>query len=433
LRRLPHRPRFEELEDRTVPAAVLTVNPADPTAFHTIGAAITAAHPGDTIMVDQATYNEDVLINKSLSLVGVPNATTKAKPIITGTGGAGGTENVVAIASNITGVLVQNFIITSPAGVNAVQDGIAIGTGDNDITVTSNIIRAVRNAAHPITGSSQTAGIVVGTKTQDIQITHNTITDILYGTTGVDISKQFAYGILLSSSSATDGPNGVFIQHNLISKVGDIGINIINGSQNVVVNFETVALISGLHLGIGISIGGTTGSPSNILIANSTIKGVAGSQAVGISVGGSATGVQLLSVTVTGVTTGSGFAIGGSANAIVSGDSFTGNAFGVLIHTGYTGNLTLHYNSIAGNTSDGLVNVSAQKINAEANWWGSATGPKNAGNPGGTGDKIVGSVDFANWLTLPAGSAAAVRPPAQALSASAISDFFRMADTDMVW
>src|SRR3984893_17732499 len=101
-RQLPHRPRFESLEDRTVPAT-LTVNPADPTAFHTIGAAITASHSGDTIQVAQATYNEDVLINKSLSLVGVPNATTKAKPIITGTGGAKGAENVVAIAPNISG------------------------------------------------------------------------------------------------------------------------------------------------------------------------------------------------------------------------------------------------------------------------------------------------------------------------------------------
>ena len=84
-RNMPHRPRFDILEERTLPA-ILVVNPAVSTDFQTIGAAIKAAHSGDTVQVAQATYNEDVVINKSLSLVGIPNSTTKAKPIITGTG-----------------------------------------------------------------------------------------------------------------------------------------------------------------------------------------------------------------------------------------------------------------------------------------------------------------------------------------------------------
>src|SRR6202030_3827871 len=146
---------------------------------------ITASHSGDTIQVAQATYNEDVVINKSLSLVGMPNTTTKAKPIITGTGGASGAETVVAIAPNISGVLVQNFLITSPSSINPTQIGVAIGGGDNNITITSDIIRSMRNETHPIAGASQTIGISIGVRAHNVQITHDTISDITYGTAGV--------------------------------------------------------------------------------------------------------------------------------------------------------------------------------------------------------------------------------------------------------
>jgi hypothetical protein len=431
-RQLSHRPRFESLEDRTVPAT-LTVNPADPTAFHTIGAAITASHSGDTIQVAQATYSEDVLINKSLSLVGMPNTTTKAKPIIFGTGGTAGAENVVAIAPSISGVLIQNFLITSPNSINPTQVGIAIGGGDNNVTITSDIIRSIRNAAHPIAGASQTVGISIGAKAHNVQITHDSISDITYGTAGVDITHQLAQGITFVSGTASDGPSNVLIQHDLISKIGDIGINITNSSNAVVVDHITVALISGLNIGLGIAIGGAGGSPTNIIVTGVVVKEVSGKQPTGISVAGTATGVQLLDSTMTMVTSGAGLAVSSTASVSATGNTFTANAVGILVHTGFTGSLTLRFNNISGNTGSGINNLTTHNVDAEANWWGSATGPKNSGNPSGTGDKVIGTVDFSNWLTLPAGSAAAVRLPAHALSTNAVGQFFTMTDTDSVW
>jgi hypothetical protein len=428
----PLRPRFESLEDRTVPATLM-VNPAVPTDFHTIGAAIAAAHPGDTIQVAQATYNEDVLINKSLSLVGMPNTTTKAKPIITGTGGAAGAENVVAIAPSISGVLVQNFSITSPRSINPTQVGVAIGGGDNNITIGSDIIHTIRNEKVPINGASQTIGIQIGAKAQNIQITHDTISDISYGTTGVDVTHQFAEGIQFVSATATDGPSNVLIQHDLLSKIGDIGINITNSSNAVVVDHITVALVSGLNVGTGIAIGGTAGSPTNITISGIIVKEVAGKQPAGISVAGAATSVQLLDSTITMITTGQGLGVSGSPSVSVIGSSFTANAIGILVHTGFSGSLTLHFNDISGNTGSGINNFSTHSVNAEANWWGSSTGPTNAGNPTGTGDRVIGTVDFSNWLTLPAGSAAAVRLPTRTLSMNAVRQFFTMTDTDSIW
>ena len=37
-------------------------------------------------------------------------------------------------------------------------------------------------------------------------------------------------------------------------------------------------------------------------------------------------------------------------------------------------------------------------VNAECNWWNSASGPTNSGNPGGTGEEVVGDADFTPWL-----------------------------------
>jgi hypothetical protein len=363
----------------------------------------------------------------------VPNATTQAKPTIIGTGGANGAENIVAIAPNISSVVIQNFKITNPNGINPAQVGIAIGSGDNNITITSDIIANVRNDTHPIAGTSQTVGILIGAKAHKVQITHNTISSITYSTVGVDVTHQFADGIQFSSASATDGPNHVLIQHDSISRIGDIGINIPNSSNAIVVDHITVSLISGLNVGLGIFIGGTSGSPTNITISGAVVKQISGKQPTGISVGGTATGIQLVADTLSMIGTGTGLGVGGSASVSVTNSTITGNAIGVFVHTGFTGSLTLDFNNISGNTTAGLTSLTTQTIDAESNWWGSATGPTNTGNPGGTGDKVIGTVDFSNWLSLPGGSEAAVRLPAHALGTDAVLQFFTMVDTNSVW
>jgi hypothetical protein len=91
--------------------------------------------------------------------------------------------------------------------------------------------------------------------------------------------------------------------------------------------------------------------------------------------------------------------VAGHVNVSATENNFTANATGVLVLQGFAGSLTLHYNNINGNTHAGIENDSTQSVDAEANWWGSTTGPTSASNPGGTGDKIIGPVDFTNWLT----------------------------------
>ena len=62
----------------------------------------------------------------------------------------------------------------------------------------------------------------------------------------------------------------------------------------------------------------------------------------------------------------------------------------------------VHRNNITGFSAAGLHNDEAASANATCNWWGSATGPTNAGNPGGTGEEVVGPAVFIPFLIAPA-------------------------------
>ena len=76
---------------------------------------------------------------------------------------------------------------------------------------------------------------------------------------------------------------------------------------------------------------------------------------------------------------------------------------GIAPNTGVTAST----NCIQGNTVAGLeaeTGGHTGTLNAQSNWWGSATGPTNVNNPGGTGDAVVdpdGVVDFTPFLTSP--------------------------------
>lgn len=104
-------------------------------------------------------------------------------------------------------------------------------------------------------------------------------------------------------------------------------------------------------------------------------------------------------------------------NVSIDGGVFSGNERGIVIgepgknNAGPT-NVQIHNASIFGNVKTygpmdgsaygGLINQSTAAVNAEYNWWGSASGPTEAGNPGGTGELVsnasTGSIDYTPWL-----------------------------------
>jgi len=68
---------------------------------------------------------------------------------------------------------------------------------------------------------------------------------------------------------------------------------------------------------------------------------------------------------------------------------------------GPSSGVEIHFNNIEVFTLTGLTVdplSHAGTVDAECNWWNSASGPANVNNPGGTGEEVDGDADFTPWL-----------------------------------
>jgi hypothetical protein len=90
----------------------------------------------------------------------------------------------------------------------------------------------------------------------------------------------------------------------------------------------------------------------------------------------------------------------GGVTAVVQNNNISVPSGNGIIVSGLNGAITISENSF---TSNMLNAVKADQslgstISAENNWWGDLTGPANTANPGGTGNAVIGAVDFSPWL-----------------------------------
>jgi len=87
-----------------------------------------------------------------------------------------------------------------------------------------------------------------------------------------------------------------------------------------------------------------------------------------------------------------------SENVHVEGNTFTRNEFGIYVfdtQTTLTG-IAVNFNNIAGNSRYGVWNKGGETLDATKNWWDSAGGPGGAGHGGG--DAISTKVRYSPWL-----------------------------------
>ena len=158
-------------------------NSTTDTYYITIQEAIDAASVGDTINVAAGTYDEDVTVSKSLSLIGEGASSTTVRGII-----GGSTTTVQITASNVT---IAGFTITrlgnnltdwNNAGLNmagiAIQGTAITGTNIHDNTFTGNrtAIDINNSSGHTIRDNVITdnrTGMIFRNQTDNMTVTGN--------------------------------------------------------------------------------------------------------------------------------------------------------------------------------------------------------------------------------------------------------------------
>jgi hypothetical protein len=349
-----------------------------PGACMTIQAAINMASPGDIIKVAAGTYLEPapgpLTVDKTLTLLGAQagvDARTRggAESIVTDPQGTSVSANGVVIDgftakdsvsaypgfgiwlnSGIRGTQILNNIIQD----NIVGIGLANQIGSVLATITpadQALIEHNLIQNNNVPGAASGTGIytdefVGGSTTGDVLVDENTFKG--NDDAGIDISN-------------TDASGGVF---NL-----DVSTNSFDGNGRAVVFFNTHN--STVH---------------DNSITNSTLAGSAAIRLFDKNTN--------LTILRNNLTNGLGYAIR------LTNFGILGPSSGVVIHQNNIGTVGSASFVLDGLLVDPLSHVGT--LNAECNWWGSATGPIAATNPGGTGEEVVGDADFTPWLTAPA-------------------------------
>ena len=353
-------------------------------AFGTIQDAINAAANGDDIRVGPGTFIESVNVNKSVDLLGNQvglDAQTRVVPPTQETivQGAGGFTAFTVTADDVTldGFTVQGT--TSGAGVF----GITLVGGTSGSEVRNNIIQNNIAGISLANDSAANATVIEGNL-----IRNNNQPGPLSGT-----------GIYSDEINAGGPLTNVLITNNTITGHVNPGVNLFFNSP--------AAQASDIEISSNI----ITSNANGIVLANvvsSTITrneffSNAGNQIV---IGG---GIDDLTIT-------ENFIENGGSNGIRITNFGVGPA---------NQNILINRNSIENNAGAGISILAGQYVgtlNAESNWWGSATGPTHPNNPGGTGENITDpnlQVDFIPFLTNGTDSQPTVRgfqpsPPAPA-------------------
>ena len=170
--------------------------------YPTIQSAVDAANPagGDIIVVAAGTYNENVSINKTLTL----EAASGAQPIINGS---------ITIQAGTNGVTINGFRINDGSLIGGDRIGIYITGGTSGHTISNNVLDGPGTAI-------ASRGILYGGGTSGIMVRNNEITDWV---SGIYINPSSSLTIQANNihdnfvGIGSDGLNNVTIQYNTIT------------------------------------------------------------------------------------------------------------------------------------------------------------------------------------------------------------------------
>ena len=399
-------------------AATLCVNHGGTEGcYPKIALAVSAASAGDTISVAAGTYNEAVVIGKSLSLLGAGADST----VIDATGLPNGVFLDGISNSGLSAVVVSGFTIE-----RANFEGV-LAANATDVTITDNHVTQ-NDKALALSGSGTPScpgipafetgeGLDCGEGVHLVAVDHS----IVAGNTIVNN----AGGVLLSDETGPTNEN--LISGNLVKRNSlDCGITLASHapSSGASVSFgvfhNTISGNesdeNGLANGGGAGVGIFAGGPGNKAYANIIMNNkLIGNGLPGVTLHNHATLASLpadlndnvivgnyiarnhadtADAATSGPTGINVFGFGAVTGTVISQNIIREEALDIVTNT--AGEVVIHLNDLLGEAV-GVDNIGVGSVDATENWWGCPGGPGSGGCSRVDGPRVT----FAPWLRAP--------------------------------
>lgn len=362
----------------------------DVDAFGTIQEGIDAVDASGTVHVYDGIYNENVVINTSLTLEAA------SSPIIDGGGALGPAVHITADDVTFQGFIIRDFTCTPAAGIGAIWV-----EGGDGAKIDSNIVYDITSQV------ADPAGIGIDVHASNVEVTNNEIYDV--DSIGIRVRHDWDTPPTVS--------NNILLENNTVYHTGNSGVLVTGYAKGVTIrnneiyeSLEPTPYNLFVHYGASdITIGGegnhihdayaniVLAGCDNVTIKDNTIEGatplpsnpsVKGKNIYILSDYGPWYDLDALSTNV----------------EIVGNDILNADGWGVRILNAYAADpsamaatTTINFNNIVGNTEYGVENGIATDVDAENNWWGANDGPSTSP---GSGDKISTNVDADPWLEI---------------------------------
>jgi hypothetical protein len=413
------------IEDQRVSPAVLSVVNVDddPSGctfdcgaggrnwYQTIAPAITRVVAGGTIHIAAGTYVENVNINKRVALIGAGSGTSGGT-IISATGGYDGVVQLSTSGLSAVQPILLKDLRIQPIGKAGISVGMFASSGPigaNVSFVELNNVKVIGTNLNPCSEQERGLYVDLTSSLTNLKISNSAFDNLTYGWY---LQKHVSTDT--STVQYVDVQNTTF-KHNALKglyaeKLEDATFTNVTVDQN---GYYDASLLTGcLYFApwmSGFDINLKAGTYQNLAFVDSifTNNGLGGAkEGVGITVkardDGATYGAFPASVSNVSIT---GGAVSGNERGIRFGEPGMNNATptGVTVSNVCIVRNIKKYSGSDGSAYGGLIDQrvgTAPIIVAENNWWGDASGPYNAtSNPGGTGNAVVGNVDFSSWTT----------------------------------